>query len=138
MQEIQAVCSRIIIIHHGKLVADATAEQLIAATGAPEHSLHLTMAGDIQERTAMLAALPGVLNVKASPLSDNEATYMMEMENGAALDGLFYMNAGGQQLPIREVYSEHITLEDAFISLTNGEALMDRSDETGKEGGPKA
>jgi sodium transport system ATP-binding protein len=34
MQEVAALCDRIVVIAHGRVVADGTAEQLLSQTGA--------------------------------------------------------------------------------------------------------
>jgi len=113
LQEIQAVCSRIIVIHNGRLVADDTAENLIRRMQNPVPTVRFKLAGDIDANRRALESIPGVLT--------------LETERPDTCRNLFFMQAGDQRLPLVELYNARLTLEDAFIALTEASEAEERA-----------
>lgn len=129
LQEIQAVCSRIIVIHSGRLVADDTAENLIRRMYNPQSVVNLKLAGEPGEVTRLLSGLPGVVSVEAGTPSEGMCTYTVQTDRPDALQGLFYMQVGDRRLPLGEVYTPRHTLEEAFIALTNASEAQQAQEE---------
>ena len=81
LEEVEAVCSRAIIIAHGRILADGTPAELAAALApsqrrAPRHGRRQPTASIGAE----LAALPGVAAVE--PVSDSEGDALMRVPAG--------------------------------------------------------
>jgi len=127
LQEIQAVCSRIIVIHNGRLVADDTAENLIRRMQNPVPTVRFKLAGDIDANRRALESIPGVLTVSAEALEDGLGAYTLETERPDTCRNLFFMQAGDQRLPLVELYNARLTLEDAFIALTEASEAEERA-----------
>ena len=82
LEEVEAVCSRAIIIAHGRILADGTPAEL-AARSRHHNAVRLGIAGGADAQfAAELAALPGVAAVE--PAGD------------AAGDGLIVLPRGGR------------------------------------------
>jgi ABC-2 type transport system ATP-binding protein len=64
MQEVQATCDRLLIIHRGKIIADGAVEALLAGAGTVRVRVEIeAAAGDVR---AALASLPSVADVRAA------------------------------------------------------------------------
>jgi ABC-2 type transport system ATP-binding protein len=80
LEEVEAVCSRAIIIAHGRVLADGTPAQL-AERSRQHNAVRLSMAGGADPNTrAELAALPGVAAVEA--VNDAEGDALIVVARG--------------------------------------------------------
>jgi len=117
LQEVQAVCSRIIIINEGKIVADGSTEELQSAFQnktklileliAPENEIS-EVSDNIQETS--------ILSV--SPL--NETTFKVEIEYDSANDkrAEIFDYIKSKEWTLLEMHRENISLEAVFRNLT--------------------
>jgi len=76
LQEVQAICSRVIIIHNGRKVLDSTMEELlagkrlmVAVDAAPEHALEL------------LSAVKGIVSVEPATQQGHGHRYVLDLGN---------------------------------------------------------
>lgn len=126
LSEISAVCSNIMIISHGRLVALDTAENLIG--------------NENTEKTAVLEAIGGekVLDILKSDerilspkKSDGENTYTFGfMPNADPRKELFY-KLSSADCPILSLYIKKNSLEEIFLEL------VEDSEQTAQTGGVK-
>jgi ABC-2 type transport system ATP-binding protein len=80
LEEVEAVCSRAIIIAHGRVLADGTPAQL-AQRSRHHNAVRLSMAdGSDSNIRAEMAALPGVAAVE--PVSDAEGDALFVLSHG--------------------------------------------------------
>jgi ABC-2 type transport system ATP-binding protein len=80
LEEVEAVCSRAIIIAHGRILADGTPAQL-AQRSRHHNAVRLSIAGETDANVrAELAALPGVAGVE--PISDGEGEGLIVFPRG--------------------------------------------------------
>ena len=77
LQEVQAVCKRVLIMREGKLIIDSTIDDLQAG-----HRLLLAI--DNKEADKYLSKLDGVKGVKQTDSSDNIVQYTLEAESSLA------------------------------------------------------
>lgn len=113
MQEVKALCNRVIIINWGQLVADNTVNQLTAETGAV---LKVEFQNEVDEQT--LSALPGV-----KKLSRQGNRFILESEANQDLREPLFKYAAAQGWVILGMQHEEQNLEDIFQKLTQKESV---------------
>lgn len=104
LEEADANADRIVVIDHGRVIADDTPEHIKAATGT--HVLRFSRRG---QPTAGLDTLPGVTGMH----SEGETVQLHTSNQDATLHALY---ASG--LDIHDLALSGATLEDAFLALT--------------------
>lgn len=118
MEEVEEICTRIAIVDHGKIIADGTKEQLIAAiTDMKNITIELKKADP--ELTATLKQIAGI---KAVSVHDNVITISSDL----AVDNLgtilkLLIDSGSE---IKAVEEQAPNLETVFLTLT-GRNLRD-------------
>jgi ABC-2 type transport system ATP-binding protein len=117
LSEVQATCSRIVIINRGRIVADGTSDELSAGFHGREALLaHLKAPPDAV--LAKVREMAGVEAVRPVPTDDGSAGIRIESQAGMDLrEGLWRM-AVEQNWPILEMRREHVSLEEVFRALT--------------------
>jgi ABC-2 type transport system ATP-binding protein len=117
LSEVQATCSRIVIINGGKIVADDTPEGLQA--GAEGRSVLLstlkTAATDVIPKTRTLA---GVEDVRPVPGANGQVRLRIEIAAGYDVREDFFRLAVRENWVIMELNVEAHSLEDVFHKLT--------------------
>ena len=117
MQEVQAICDRVIIINKGKLVADDRTENLAAA--ASDH-IALTVSFKEEVDAESLSALPGVRSVQA--LGSNR--WKLDIDEGQAVragtsaEEMIFRFAVERGLTLTGSEKEKRNMEDIFRQLT--------------------
>jgi len=117
LQEVQAVCDRIVIINEGKIVADGSADQLKSGFNK---RMSVTLQLDSGEAAVkqMVEALGNIQLVKLTTLPEKLTEAVLEFDR--ALDRrpeIFnYIKENGYTL--YELHREDISLEDVFRKLT--------------------
>ena len=121
LSEVQTMCSKILIIAHGKLVAFDTPERLEEQLSSPGE---ITVAADTDADTAraLVAELPGAASVTVS----EEGAGSCRLTVTAGGDDLYALSreifrafaASGSTLS--ELRVKKATLEDIFLELTEG------------------
>jgi ABC-2 type transport system ATP-binding protein len=118
MDEAHALCDRVGIMDHGKLIALGTPRELVASLGA-EHVVEFALAPECRIDEARLATLPGVRDVRRDSEHLHLSTSEMHLTVPALLDFLRHHDAALSQLGTHSA-----TLEDVFVTLT-GRQLRD-------------
>ena len=118
LPEVSAVCERIIIISHGKIVASDTAENLGKAL-ADSGRLSVRIKGTADAAQAALGAVAGVESVRLTGQSEATGTVDLEVDTGQAdpREAIFYALAKAK-LPLFGMRSLEVTLEEIFLQLT--------------------
>jgi ABC-2 type transport system ATP-binding protein len=139
LSEVRVLCSRVAIMHRGRLLAQGAPNELTAELhGAPRWSVRVK--GPLEAVRAALAAVPGVADVRPAPGEESHeegvVTLMVDGRTGGArraaetvADDLFSALAQGGW-PVRELRAVETTLEEVFLELTAGErAVSTEADE---------
>lgn len=117
LSEVQATCSRIIIINQGKVVADNTPDRLQAA--AEGRGVLLTaLRGANSEAVSKIKLLNGVENVRETPSERGSTGYRIETAAGADIREEFFHLAVREKWIILSLNREVQSLEDVFHKLT--------------------
>ncbi|MDD5054712.1 MAG: ATP-binding cassette domain-containing protein [Candidatus Peribacteraceae bacterium] len=114
MQEASALCSRILIIHHGKLVADGTPKEL-AAKAQQQNILIVELEGKGIE--AALKSMPGVSRIALDSLGGDRIRATLITAGDQLQPQVLALSAQHGWKVWRLAEEEH-KLEDIFHSLT--------------------
>jgi ABC-2 type transport system ATP-binding protein len=117
LEEVEAVCSRAIIIARGHILADGTPAEL-AAQSRYHNAVRLDLAsGDAAAIVAELQRLPGVASVEAAADSGH-ATLWVFSQDGQPISDAVVRLARAQGWPITGLYVERGRLDDVFRTIT--------------------
>lgn len=111
LQEVEAICDRVIIINKGKLVADDQLSKLQRA--ASSDVLKVSFKEPLEE--AWLTRLPGVISANSA----DRLTWLVQAESLEVLRKQIFDLALQHNLNIVSLQTETQSLEDVFRSLTN-------------------
>ncbi|MCX7655837.1 MAG: ATP-binding cassette domain-containing protein [Treponemataceae bacterium] len=127
LQEVEAVCSQVLIIHEGRIAAQGTTEE-IAATLKGGNSWVLIVKGIKKEDPApKMQALPSSLSLSHKELLADGTMRLHIVETtggqGASVEPLqlseaLFDWAVGEGLKILEMQRQRLSLEDIFVRLT--------------------
>jgi ABC-2 type transport system ATP-binding protein len=116
LEEVDAVCTRAIIIARGRIVADDTPQGLTARSRYHNAvSLQLTQPEQLAAARAAVAALPQVAAVE---VDERNARITALPRDGAALLGAISELSESQGIALREMYLEPGRLDDFFRTIT--------------------
>ncbi len=123
LPEVQAVCDRVIVIHHGKLVADGTPNSLSRQL-SNDHRLTVRIDGPRRDVYNILSRINGV--VRVDDLGEKEpgtCDFQVEASPDTDLRRTIFFRMAERKYPILSMRSSEMTLEDIFLQLT-GEGGM--------------
>lgn len=120
LPEVEMTCQRVLIIHHGKIVASDTTEQLRSMIMGGARVV-AEIRGPQNDILQQLQSLPGVQRVMVS--GDGEwGCYTLECAKDIDLRADIFGMAAVRDWTLRELRLERKSLEDIFVSLTRGDA----------------
>jgi len=118
LQEVEAVCSRALIIDRGKIVADDSIENL---SGSGPHGLVVAeLKADAEALRAALLGIEAVQTVQVEP-SDGWSRCTIAPSKGADVRETVFQLAARNGWPLRELTETRATLEDVFHRITSEE-----------------
>ena len=126
LPEIQAVCDRIVVINHGKIVANDTEENILTAFEG-EKKLFLTVEGAGRDAIrSALERLPGVKSVSFSRERKGSLDVEITAQKDSDIRKGVFDTAAKNGWTILEMRSSKLTLEEIFIRLTeNGTQVQE-------------
>jgi len=116
LSEAQQVCNRVMIINHGKIVAEDTPEHLQSRLAGGQKVV-LKIRGEADDAIPVVKGIPGILEVVTRP----DGSVEFDMEPGAdkrADVARAVIQAGYDLLEMR---AASLTLEEIFLQLTREE-----------------
>ena len=127
LAEISAVCDHVLIISHGKLVANDTIANLEGSVSEHNH-LHISIRGELDAVTAVLANVEGIISCEQVPNNNGTLDLKLTVSKERDLrDDIFFAMAE-HKIPVLSMELEELTLEDIFLSLTDGEGTVSDPD----------
>ena len=124
MQEVSAVCDRMMIINRGKIVASGTPESLSDSITKGAARLQVRVKGDRQHILDALAEYP-VIKYHSAEIGSETGTIdlLVTGENGADVREPIFRCMAKYGLPILLMKSTELSLEEIFLSLTSGDRM---------------
>ena len=119
LQEVQAVCDRIIIINKGKIVADELTENISRAVENTRR-FNVKIAGPQRDVLSVLRNMPGVTYAEVLAARDGDAyTYMVESEVGIDIRKKLFWTMAEKKWPIIGLEALGLSIEDIFIAVVD-------------------
>ena len=100
LSEVQTVCDRVLIIAHGRLVAQGTPEELAA------------------QLTAAAGKVPGLTDLRVTDEKGGEVSFTAVSTAGTDLRGALSLALAQAGCPVLSLSAETMSLEDVFLQLT--------------------
>ena len=118
LSEIQAVCERVIIINHGKIVADSTPDELSREL-SNDHSVVLRVAGTEDELTKILSNVKGVQSVNCLGQKESGTLdFVVTPKAGADIRREISERLASRNKYVVMLASNQLSLEQVFMRLT--------------------
>ncbi len=127
LPEVQSTCDRILIMNHGKLVADGSPDELAARAGG-EEIIRIQLKGQPSDCREKLLNIPVVARVDVVESGEAGVTSLLIAgQDGAEGDlrELVYGVIRAEDWPLLELYRQRLSLEDIFKQLTLGDSVDD-------------
>ena len=119
LQEVQAVCDRIVIINKGKIVANEKTENISAAV-EKSRRFNAKICGPQKDVLAMLRSMSGISYAEVLAERDGEAyTYMVESEYGVDIRKKLFYELATRNWALIGLEALGMSLEDIFISVVD-------------------
>ena len=131
LQEVQAVCDRIIIINKGKIVADEKTENITRVV-ENNRRFNVKICGPQNQVLDTLKNLPGVAYAEALAQKDGDAyTYMVESDLGVDVRKKLFYTLSERGWAMVGLEALGMSLEDIFITV------VDKTEDDGRESAQK-
>ncbi len=119
LQEVQAVCDRIIIINKGRIVADEKTEN-ISRAAVQSRRFNVKICGPQREVLSMLKEKSGIVYAEALAERDEDAyTYMIESAAGVDIRKSLFYTLAEKNWPLIGMEALGMSLEDIFINIVD-------------------
>jgi len=112
MQEVEAICNRVIIVNKGKLVADGSISQLKAGQFAQKQTVFVEF-----NKTPEMESLRNISGLRKIE-EINPTTFLVESENNIDLRPILFEFAVKNQLGLLTLKEQQQSLENVFQDLT--------------------
>jgi ABC-2 type transport system ATP-binding protein len=121
LAEVEEICSRVLIINRGRIVAHGTVSEVARQAGAPRSARLRVAADDVERAVETLTSAPAVEQVEAASGQFGWLTVTLAQSDGRGPDDLVrdalrtLMDAG---IPLFQFELEGARLSDAFLAMT--------------------
>jgi len=124
MQEVSAVCDRMMIINRGKIVASGTPESLSDNITKGANRMQVRVKGDRQHVLDALTEFP-VIKSESIEAGAEHGTIdvVLSGDNGQDVREPIFRCMAKNNLPILLMKSTELSLEEIFLSLTSGDRM---------------
>ena len=133
LSEVQAVCSRVMILSKGALVAEGTPEQLSEKL-SPGIRLRVTALGSSDTVLPVVEAVPGITGVQLVSEADGEVTFTAETADTIDRRAEVSRALSEAGCTVLELTAENRSLEEVFLALTGETADVPEEPETEPKG----
>ena len=126
LEEVEAICTRAVIIDRGRIVADGTPAQLLARS---RHHNAVTLAMPASRADgikAKLRTLNGVASVEQAQRSDGSVEMTAFPKSGSLLIESVSALAASERWDLKELYAEPGRLDEVFRAITTHDAKRAR------------
>ncbi|GAE87376.1 ABC transporter [Acetivibrio straminisolvens JCM 21531] len=133
MQEVSAVCERIVIINKGKIVAVDTPENLSKAISKNSRFI-FKISGEKSSVVGALQAVDGVKNVEVNEkIEDDVYEYIVDADKDVDVRKPVFFAMAKLGYPILETKEEELGLEEIFRELTTRDIAVNAESDNSQE-----
>ena len=124
LSEVQALCDRVIILHHGRVACDQRLGDMSRGAGA---RLQAAIFGDMETLLPALRSLNSVARVTRLPAREaGVAEVLIEGKPGAVPQKELFTLICGLQMPLMRLTPAADTLEDVFLRCTADDQALEK------------
>lgn len=117
LSEVEALCSKVVILNQGRKVAEETPQNVMAQIACIK--LTLEVKAPLEEARELFETLPHVVRVVAEPIANKGwSLFEFEIEQGVDLREELFSLVAEKGWTLRELKASSRNLEEAFVSLT--------------------
>ena len=125
LQEVQAICDRVVIINKGKVAAIDTPQNL-ARTISNENKFMLRIASDERAALDVLEAISGIKQIKSMGRKEKDTIdFLVETQPNVDVRPEIFRAMAERNLPILSMQTVDLSLEDIFIEVTENDRHLD-------------
>ncbi len=129
LAEVAAVCQQVIIINHGKIVANDTLQNLNNSISAFD-VINIAVRGNIEDITDVLDSIPGVLSREQTGANDNGVyKFRLETEKKDDLRDTLFFAMAERRCAVVEMERLESSLESIFLALTQDDPTAESASE---------
>jgi ABC-2 type transport system ATP-binding protein len=121
LPEVEATCSRVLIINEGRIVASGTPEELQAVAGG-EQTVYVSVSAGGAPVDAGLAGIESVTSVTRVADMGDYKRYMVKSAGDIDVGEAVFKMAVANNWNLNELRRETLSLEDIFLRLTTRES----------------
>ncbi len=117
LSEIQAICTRVIVLYNGRLLADDTPENLGRAAPAT-HRVRALIQGEAEQVQAALSQIPGLKQIRVLAQKEADAyEYLIEGAQQQDIRADVFRALAKADLPLLSTHGNETSLEAVFLHL---------------------
>jgi ABC-2 type transport system ATP-binding protein len=120
LPEVSMVCSGVVIINRGGIVAQGPIDRLVEQF-FPTARVEVEVVGPAAAVRESMLAIPGVVRVESSAGTDGASRFVVESARGRDVRGEIFQLAAQQKWVLLELKPVGMTLEEVFIRIVAGE-----------------
>src|SRR5512145_127072 len=120
LPEVSMVCSAVVIINRGAIVAQGPIDRLVEQF-FPTARVEVEILGPPSSVRDRIRAIPGVLSVEDQAVANGAGRYVVEAARGRDVRAEIFKLAAGQRWDLLELKRVGMTLEEVFIRVVAGE-----------------
>ncbi len=118
LQEVQAICERVVIINKGKVAAIDSPDNL-AKTLSNENKFSLRVAGNERDVLDLISSITGVKYIKSLGRKEkNSIDFIVEAEPNLDVRPSIFTALAKENMPILSMQTVDLSLEDIFLEVT--------------------
>jgi ABC-2 type transport system ATP-binding protein len=129
LEEVEAVCTRAVIIDRGRVVADGTPAELLARSRHHNAVTVILPSDRAADVTARLKGMPDVADVEQKTINGSAAVTAFPKSGALLIEEVSQM-AARENWPVTELYAEAGRLDEVFRAITTHDATRARESRT--------
>ena len=122
LPEVSMVCDGIVIINHGRIVAQGTESELVQQV-FPTARIEVRVTNASGDVGGALRAVPGVVAVEPLAARDGSVGFVVESERDRDVRGDLVRLVTGKNWSLQELHQVGMSLEEVFIRVVAGEQV---------------
>lgn len=130
LSEVSEVCDYVMILSHGKMVANDSTENL-AALMKGQNSLELTLRAQEPQVETMLGLIPEITEHKIAVHGEDSVDVTLKTDGSDDLREKIFYTCAANRCPILRMEYSHASLEDIFLEVTEDPKAAETAESAG-------
>jgi len=119
LSDVQKVSDAVAIMDHGKLISQASIEELLNTNSAPVFTVGIR--GETEKARLRMANLPWITCIQTKPVNNHISWEVTVSDEAIAEEQLLPQVLAGKEVTVLEYGRRKVDLEDIFLTLTEGD-----------------